>query len=355
MADAAASGAPGVAVCALYRFVVIDDVPALQQELLEAMESHGVMGSLLVAPEGVNGTVAGSAAGINGLLEHLNSDSRFAGITHKLSYTATNPFARRKVKIKKEIVTMGVEGLNPSDASLVGAYVEPKDWNALISDPDVVVVDTRNDYECQIGTFRNAVNPKTEAFTEFPKWVGANLAGARQAKKKIAMFCTGGIRCEKATAYMKKEGFGDVYHLKGGVLKYLEDVPAGESLWDGECYVFDERVSVNHALQRGEHVLCDFCSKPVHPANDPLYTPGLCCAACHATLDDARRERYAARQLHAERAGALGLPHTGAAVGDGVRKRKLEKLAAKDEARKAAKLQTGADATVITVQSGDPL
>lgn len=236
-----------IVVCALYKFVALPDYIDFRQPLLNIMEQQKVRGTLLLAAEGINGTIAGSRKGIDFVLDWLRRDPRLAELDVKESFTDTPPFMRSKVKLKKEIVTMGVEGIDPRQ--VVGTYVEPKDWNALISDPDVLVVDTRNDYEYQVGTFKNAINPNTTTFREFPDYVQKNLDPGKH--KKVAMFCTGGIRCEKSTALLKQQGFEQVFHLKGGILKYLEEVPEEETLWEGECFVFDDRVTVNHRLERG--------------------------------------------------------------------------------------------------------
>ena len=235
-------------VCALYKFVTLENFEQMRQPLLTFMQDNAIKGTLLLAEEGINGTVSGSRQGIDTLLAYLNNDPRIAPISHKESLDETQPFHRTKVKLKKEIVTMGVEGIDP--LRTVGTYVKPQDWNALISDPEVTVIDTRNDYEIEIGTFKNAINPNTESFREFPQYVKDNLAPRKN--KKVAMFCTGGIRCEKSTAYLKEQGFDEVYHLEGGILKYLEEVPKTDTLWEGDCFVFDNRVAVNHDLQKSE-------------------------------------------------------------------------------------------------------
>lgn len=229
-------------VCALYKFVELNHYQELRAPLLALMEENHIRGTLLLAQEGINGTVASSRQGIDALLAWLENEPSLKGTVYKESSASEPPFNRTKVKLKKEIVTMGVEGIDPRH--VVGTYVKPQDWNALISDPEVLVVDTRNDYEVQLGTFKNALNPKTETFREFPHYVQENLDP--QKHKKVAMFCTGGIRCEKSTAYLKEQGFEEVYHLEGGILKYLEEVPQEQSLWEGDCYVFDGRVAVGH-------------------------------------------------------------------------------------------------------------
>lgn len=240
--------AQSIVVAALYKFVTLEDFIDLRQPLHAAMKTHRVKGTLLLAKEGINGTISGAREAVDGFLNDLRSDSRFADLDHKESYCDEDPFYRSKVKLKKEIVTIGVDGVDPSTQA--GIYVEPADWNALISDPDVTLIDTRNDYEVALGTFEGAADPKTGSFGEFPKFVGANLDPAKH--QKIAMFCTGGIRCEKASSYMRNQGFREVYHLKGGILKYLEKVPKEQSKWQGECFVFDHRVAVGQDLVPSE-------------------------------------------------------------------------------------------------------
>lgn len=283
-----------IVVAALYKFVKLDDYVALREPLLGVMLGLGVKGTLLLAEEGINGTVAGSRSGIDGLINWLKSDARFADISHKESYVDEPPFYRTKVKLKKEIVTLGVDGIDPN--SMVGHYVEPKDWNALISDPDVIVVDTRNHYEYELGTFKGALDPNTESFREFPEYVANNLDPAKH--KKVAMFCTGGIRCEKSTGLLLKQGFEEVYHLKGGILQYLEDVPEEESLWQGDCYVFDNRVAVNHKLEQSNYGLCHGCRFPVtdEDQQSPLFEAGVCCPRCHDKLSAEQKQRFAERQ-----------------------------------------------------------
>ncbi|CAG19652.1 conserved hypothetical protein [Photobacterium profundum SS9] len=249
-------------VCALYKFVALEDFEAIRQPLTDVMEKNKIRGTLLLASEGINGTVASTREGIDALLAWFKQDQRLTDVVYKESFDENQPFNRTKVKLKKEIVTMGVEGIDPRH--VVGTYVKPKDWNALIADPDVFVVDTRNDYEIEIGTFKHAVNPETESFREFPEYVEKNLDPEKH--KKVAMFCTGGIRCEKSTAYLKEQGFDEVYHLEGGILKYLEEVPEKESLWEGECYVFDGRVAVDHQLEKGQYSVCNACRLPITDA-----------------------------------------------------------------------------------------
>ena len=242
-------------VAALYHFVELEDYAALRDPLEEFCAKHQVIGTLLLAREGINGTIAGPEAGVREVLSYLRSDPRLHALVHKEAWATVMPFYRLKIKLKKEIVTLGVPDLKT--AEMVGEYVRPEDWNRLIQDPNVVVVDTRNDYEVGVGTFKNAINPKTDSFSEFPKWVAEqSQPGCLAGKPKVAMFCTGGIRCEKSTAYMRSQGFDEVYHLQGGILKYLEDVAEEDSLWQGDCFVFDERVAVGHGLKQGDYEFC---------------------------------------------------------------------------------------------------
>lgn len=297
-----------VVVAALYKFVTLDDFHELRQPLLEACIRADIRGSLLLAHEGINGTIAGARAGIDAVLAYLRSDPRLRDLEHKESLDDDQPFLRMKVKLKKEIVTLGVDGIDPN--RLVGTYVEPQDWNAIISDPDVLVLDTRNDYEVKVGTFRGALNPNTQSFREFPQFT-QQFTPARH--KKVAMFCTGGIRCEKASAYMLQQGFDEVYHLKGGILKYLEEVPPEKSLWEGECFVFDHRVTVDHALQKGEHELCHGCGWPVSAGErqSPHYEAGVMCPHCFDTVTDEQKVRFRERARQLQLAAARGEKHMG--------------------------------------------
>jgi len=303
-----------VRVAALYRFTPFADCTAFQQPLAKLCCSLGVKGTLLLASEGVNGTIAGSDDAIAAVLDHIRALPGCAGLDVKDSRAATMPFHRMKVRIKREIVTMGVEGIDP--LSIVGDYVDPADWNALIADPDTIVIDTRNDYEVAIGSFRGAIDPGTQTFRDFPAWFRENRERLLPAGKpvKVAMFCTGGIRCEKSTAFLKSEGVSDVHHLKGGILKYLETVPADQSLWDGECFVFDQRVAVGHALTPGTHAQCHACRMPVSAEEQasPFYVEGISCPACHDAKDDESRERYAERHRQTLLAEARGTTHVGA-------------------------------------------
>ncbi|MCA6129480.1 rhodanese-related sulfurtransferase [Thalassolituus oleivorans] len=319
-------------VCAMYKFVTLNDFELLQKPLLDEMLRLDVKGTLLLANEGINGTVAGSREGIDALLDYLRRDERLADVGTKESFDDEMPFYRTKVKLKKEIVTMGVEGIDPK--RVVGTYVKPKDWNALISDPDVILVDTRNDYEVGIGTFKGALDPNTKTFREFPQYVKENLDP--QKHKKVAMFCTGGIRCEKSTAYLKEQGFDEVYHLEGGILKYLEEVPKDETLWEGECFVFDNRVTVDHDLQKGHFDQCHACRRPIteDDKQSEHYIQGVSCHHCIDEYDEAQRERFRQREHQMQLAKARGEDHLGNDLAAIIEKRRLEKLALKNQQRK---------------------
>ncbi len=304
-------------VAALYKFVELPDFENFRSPVRARSQKHEASGSLLRAREGINGTIPGSREGIEAVLAYLRSEPRLADLPHKESTCDFPPFRKMKVRLKQEIVRLGIEGIDPT--CKVGEYIDPKDWNALIADPEVVLVDTRNDYEIAVGKFKGALNPQTDDFRSFPQWVEENLD--KSQNKKVAMYCTGGIRCEKATSYLLEQGFQHVYHLNGGILKYLEEIPEENSLWEGECYVFDDRVSVNHDLQPGTWVNCVGCGRPVHQraTASPKYIEGVCCPNCHDDLPDDKRQRLAERhrqiiaakakagdQLH-PRASALSL------------------------------------------------
>ncbi|MDN5927987.1 MAG: rhodanese-related sulfurtransferase [Hyphomicrobiales bacterium] len=304
------TNADTVRVAAFYRFQSLEDCGRWRAPLLEACRQGGVKGTILLAGEGVNGTIAGSPQGVAGVLQLLGQICGLAADEVKFSEANEMPFHRMKVRLKKEIVTMGVLDLDP--AADAGTYVDPADWNQLIADPDIVVVDTRNGYEVALGTFAGAVDPGTASFSEFPTWAEQNRE--RLAGRKVAMFCTGGIRCEKATAYLRSLGLRDVFHLKGGILKYLEDVPETESRWQGECFVFDERVSVGHGLREGEAELCRACRRPLTAADRqaPHYRPGISCAYCHEERSEEDRAGYAERHRQVGLAGKRGVkPHIG--------------------------------------------
>ena len=298
-----------IVVAALYQFAPLDDYESLRDPLSQLALDQGVRGTLLLAKEGINGTIAGSRSGIDAVLAWLRADERLANLEHKESYCDEQPFYRMKVRLKKEIVTLGIPEVDPNVQ--VGTYVDPRDWNALIADPDVVVVDTRNDYEVKVGTFSGAVDPETKSFREFPDYVRKNMDPGKQ--KKVAMFCTGGIRCEKASALMLAEGFEEVFHLKGGILKYLEEVPATESRWEGECFVFDERVAVGHGLTPGDYALCRGCRMPVSPEDkqSPEYREGICCPACAADLTPEKEARLVERHKQSKLAEARNERHVG--------------------------------------------
>lgn len=300
-------------VAALYKFTALPDFEGRKEPLLEACQTAGVYGTLLLAHEGINGTIAGTREGIDAALVHIQQIPGCQDLELKESFALENPFYRMKVRLKKEIVTMGVPDIDPNQS--VGTYVAPKDWNALISDPDVILIDTRNEYEVGIGTFQGAIDPKTTNFREFPDWFRAQekLRPDTFDGKKIAMFCTGGIRCEKATAFVKQEGIDEVYHLKGGILKYLETVPKDDSLWDGECFVFDQRVSVKQDLELGSYDMCRACRTPIDE-NDKAsakYVPGVSCPKCHDVNNAKQKQRYQDRQRQMKLAEKRGETHLG--------------------------------------------
>ena len=300
---------PKIVVAALYHFTRFDDPDALRPGLQSLCNAHGVKGSLLIAPEGINGTIAGSREAIDTALAAIRALPGCALIEHKESFSDHMPFIRMKVKLKREIVTMGQPDVDP--ALKVGRYVEPNDWNDLISQDDVVVIDTRNDYEVALGTFDGAIDPKTESFGQFPEWWEKNKD--RFHNKRIAMFCTGGIRCEKSTNYLLSQGVEDVYHLKGGILKYLEDVPETQSSWSGECFVFDSRVSVTHGLKEGTYSLCYACRMPLSQFDltRPEFEHGVSCHFCKTVHDEDRRTRFRERQKQVELAKTRGISHIG--------------------------------------------
>jgi len=304
---------PKYLTAALYKFVSLPNYKALQSPILEACVSNDIKGTLLLAEEGINGTIAGLPESIHKLLHFLRSaaifENRFADLEHKESFASKHPFYRMKVKLKKEIVTLGMPGVSPTKK--VGTYVKPEDWNALISDSDVILIDTRNNYEVDIGTFKGAINPKTTTFREFPEYVAEHFDKTKH--KKVAMFCTGGIRCEKASSYMMDQGFEEVYHLQGGILKYLETVPEAESMWEGECFVFDQRVAVKHNLEVGEFDQCYACRHPLSPAEiqSPEYTAGISCPYCFSTLSTQKRASLTERQKQVILAKNRGEMHIG--------------------------------------------
>ena len=299
---------------AFYKFVELPHYAERRAPLLAVCEQHAVKGLILLAREGINSTIAGPAEGVHAVLAYLRSDPLLADLQHKESWSGRAPFYRMKVRLKKEIVTLGLPDISPIHG--VGTYVQAAHWNALISDPDVVVVDTRNDYEVEMGTFAHAVNPQIRSFSELPKWVkdADRLGKAKGRKPKVAMFCTGGIRCEKSTSLMKSLGYDEVYHLEGGILKYLETVPPEQSLWEGECFVFDERVSVGHALVPGGHALCRACRQPLPQGatESPLYEAGVNCPRCHAHTSETQKSSARERQRQWEIAKLRAQTHIGA-------------------------------------------
>lgn len=299
-----------IVVAALYRFVTLDNFRELREPLLDFCRQHNVLGTLLLADEGINGTVAGSREGIDALIAYLRADPRMANLSWKESYHDEPPFLRMKVKLKREIVTMGVPGVDPN--KVVGTYVQPTEWNQIVDDPDVVLIDTRNDYEVDIGSFKGALDPRTVNFRDFPEWVRTHLDPSRHTK--VAMFCTGGIRCEKASSFMIQEGFDEVYHLEGGVLKYLEEVPAEDSRWEGECFVFDSRVAVNHSLEKGQYDQCFACRHPITEADkrSPKFEKGVSCPKCHDAQTPDQHARFKERQKQVELARQRGEKHVGA-------------------------------------------
>lgn len=312
-----------ICVAALYKFARLGDCEAIRADLAKLCCGQGIKGTLLLAQEGINGTIAGSDEAIARVVAFVRALPGCADLDVKYSRAETLPFHRMKVRIKAEIVTMGQPDVDPLAGT--GHYVAPQDWNALIDDPDTIVIDTRNDYEVAVGTFAGAINPETATFRDFPAWFRTErerLLGATGKLPKVAMFCTGGIRCEKSTAFLKAEGVDEVYHLQGGILKYLETVPEAESRWDGECFVFDQRVTVGHGLTQGTHELCHACRRPVNPDDraSPLYAAGVSCPACHAERTDAQRAGYAERDRQEHLARTRGEAHVGAVItrrGDG--------------------------------------
>ncbi|WP_308718895.1 rhodanese-related sulfurtransferase [Komagataeibacter xylinus] len=302
-----------IRVAALYHFTPFADVAAVREQLLAACHELGIRGILLVAHEGINGTIAGTDTAIDAILAIIRALPGCAGLEVKFSRAPALPFHRMKVRIKREIVTMGIDGLDPRRD--VGHYVPPEEWNALIADPDTIVIDTRNDYEVAIGTFRGAIDPGTKTFREFPQWFRERRAALEHEGRtpKIAMFCTGGIRCEKATAFVRAEGVEDVFHLQGGILKYLETVPEAQSLWEGECFVFDQRVSVGHGLAPGTFDICHACRTPLSAMDrqSPDYEEGVCCPHCTTDRTGAQRQRYAERERQIKLARSRGTHHIG--------------------------------------------
>ena len=307
---------PSYLTAAFYLFVDLPDYTARKQPLLDFCEQRHVKGMILLAREGINSTIAGAAEDVRAVLAYLRADPKFASLQHKESWSDLPPFHRMKVRLKKEIVTMGVPGISPTQ--MAGTYVKPKDWNALISDPSVVLIDTRNDYEVELGTFEGAIDPKIKTFTELVKWVDeAKVLEEKTGKKpRVAMCCTGGIRCEKSTALMRTKGFDEVYHLEGGILKYLEEIPPEQSQWNGECFVFDDRVSVDHHLQRSGRQLCHNCRDPLPDGamQSPEFEKGVSCPRCFSRCDEDHKRRARERQKQYELAKARRQLHIGAKI-----------------------------------------
>ncbi len=311
-------------IIALYKFTAFPDFKDWREPIHNAMVENGIKGTLLIAHEGINGTIAGSQESIETFKAFLQAIPAIGEFTYKTSYSDKMPFYRSKVKLKKEIVTMGVTDIDPlKDA---GTYVKPEDWNDLISDPEVLLVDTRNEYEYQVGTFKNAINPHTDTFREFPEYVAKNID--KNKHKKVAMFCTGGIRCEKSTAFLKKQGFEEVYHLQGGVLQYFEDVKTEDSLWDGECFVFDNRVTVDQELQPGSYDQCYACRMPITEADKQSehYVKGESCPHCYDKISAAQRQRFQERERQAQFAKARGEHHIGGDVSAEIQARREAKI-----------------------------
>ena len=321
-----------VVVCALYKFVTLDDYEKMQPPMHAKLVELNIRGTLLLANEGINGTISGQENDINVFLEWLRADDRLTELDYKLSYHDRQPFNRIKVKLKKEIVTMGVDHIDPN--KVVGTYVDPTQWNDIISDPDTVLIDTRNEYEYGIGTFKNAINPHTETFREFPDYVKQNLDPTTH--KKVAMFCTGGIRCEKASAYMKEQGFDEVYHLKGGILKYLEEIQPENTLWDGECFVFDDRVAVNHDLERGQYDQCHACRYPIteQDKESEHYIAGVSCPRCYDKISDEQKARFKEREKQVQLAKLRGEQHIGLDSRTTAEEKRLNKQTEKENQRK---------------------
>ena len=298
-----------IQVCAFYKFIPIKDLPSLRETLLQDLRDYQIKGTIIIAEEGINGTISGEASSMQSLINTLQQRDQIGVFEYKISITTQHPFYRTKVKIKKEIVTMGRGDLNPAENR--GTYVKAADWNALLADPEVLLIDTRNDYEVEIGRFKGAQNPNTQTFRSFPDYVEQHLD--RNKHRKIAMYCTGGIRCEKSTAYLKSQGFEHVYHLEGGILKYLEQVPESESLWQGECFVFDNRVTVNHQLQAGEYDQCHACRRPLSEQDklSSQYAKGVSCPRCCDKKSPEQQQRYREREKQMNLAAKRGKVHIG--------------------------------------------
>ena len=299
-------------VAALYKFSKILDPLELHNEIRLRLKNLSINGTILVGKEGINGTISSSKKNLSSAINYIKSIKGFEDLDIKLSSSDKNPFIRLKVKLKKEIVTIGDESIDPTET--VGEYVESKDWNNLIDHKDTIIIDTRNNYEFSIGTFKNSLNPQTTKFREFPKWINKQKFTSKEKKgKNIAMFCTGGIRCEKASSLMKKEGFENVYHLKGGILKYFESVPEDKSRWEGECFVFDDRVSVKHDLSEGSYDMCHGCRMPItnYDKKSKKYIRGVACPSCFDKTSKEQKSRYMSRQKQIDLAKERNQKHIG--------------------------------------------
>ena len=296
-------------VATFYLFADLPDFEKKQQIIKEFCENQSIFGTIILAPEGINGTISGKRANIDAALDFLRNDNRLADLPTRLSYTDRKTFHRMRVILRPEIVTLGDPSVNPNEA--VGQYIEPEDWNDLIEDPQVTLIDTRNNYEFEVGTFKGAIDPKTETFGEWPDYVKNNLDPKKN--KKIAMFCTGGIRCEKASAHLLKHGFKDVFHLRGGILNYLEKIPEAKSAWEGDCFLFDHRVAVKHGLEQGDYEICFGCRWPIskNDVDSSKYEPGVSCPKCADELTEERRERLRERHRQVILAAKRNSSHIG--------------------------------------------
>ena len=299
-------------VAALYKFSSIRNPEKLQNQIRDKLKDLSIYGTILVGEEGINGTISGKDLKIESALEYIKSIQGFSEIDIKFSQSEVNPFVRLKIKLKKEIVTIGDKSINPN--KIVGEYIDPKNWNNLISDKDTILIDTRNDYEYSIGTFKNAINPNTVKFREFPEWVkNQNFTDSEKKNKKVAMFCTGGIRCEKASSMMIKDGFKNVSHLKGGILNYFKSIDQKDSLWEGECFVFDERVSLKHDLTEGTYDMCHGCRMPITDLDKKSeeYIRGVACPNCFNAKTEEQKARYMSRQKQVDLAKKRNHKHIG--------------------------------------------
>ena len=309
---------------AFYHFITLDNIKSLKTIIQDYCDNKSLKGTILLAQEGINGTISGKEDDILGFHKFIKKDQKFSNafknLEYKSSWSNENPFYRMKVRLKKEIVALGIPEVSPTIK--VGKYVKPEDWNSLINDPDVILIDTRNNYEVDIGTFNNAINPKTTSFREFPQYVKNNLKS--KENKKIAMFCTGGIRCEKASSYMIEKGFKEVYHLQGGILKYLEEVPKEKSLWQGECFVFDQRVAVTNELKEGQYSQCYACRHPLSPEEmkSSHYNEGISCSYCIKKTSEVKKNNLKERQKQIYLAKARGEEHIGKQVKNNITEEK---------------------------------